>query len=75
MPLILIVTVAVWNLFIAIIVNSMQDAASEDDETAAAHDAAFEKLVVEVSAQRAGIGRLSEQRAAETVRRHFEQPL
>ncbi|MGI9412522.1 MAG: ion transporter [Hyphomicrobiales bacterium] len=47
-PFILIVTFAVLNLFIAIIVNSMHEAASEDDEQAAAHDAALESLAAEV---------------------------
>ena len=47
-PFILIVTFAVLNLFIAIIVNSMHEAASEDDEQAAAHDAALENLTEEV---------------------------
>ena len=47
-PFILIVTFAVLNLFIAIIVNSMHEAASEDDEQAAAHDAALESLTEEV---------------------------
>ena len=47
-PFILIVTFAVLNLFIAIIVNSMHEAASEDDEQAAAHDAALEKLSEEL---------------------------
>ena len=51
-PFILIVTFAVLNLFIAIIVNSMHDAASEDDPKAAAHDAALEKLAGEVASLR-----------------------
>ena len=58
-PFILIVTFAVLNLFIAIIVNSMQDAASEDDEVAAAHDAALEKLSTEVASLRREIRKLS----------------
>ncbi len=61
-PFILIVTFAVLNLFIAIVVNSMQDAASEDDETAAAHDAALGKLASEVAALRGEIEQLSKQR-------------
>ncbi len=48
-PFILIVTFAVLNLFIAIIVNSMHEAASEDEEkVAAAHDAALEHLTEEL---------------------------
>ena len=58
-PFILIVTFAVLNLFIAIIVNSMQDAASEDDEVAAAHDAALDRLTTEVAALRGQIEQLT----------------
>lgn len=58
-PFILIVTFAVLNLFIAIIVNSMQEAASEDDEVAAAHDAALDKLTAEVAALRGEIERMT----------------
>ncbi len=58
-PFILIVTFAVLNLFIAIIVNSMQDAASDDDEVAAAHDAALDKLAAEVAALRGEIQQLT----------------
>lgn len=58
-PFILIVTFAVLNLFIAIIVNSMQDAASEDDTTAAAHDAALDKLSGEVASLRKEIAKLT----------------
>ena len=48
-PFILIVTFAVLNLFIAIIVNSMHDAAASDaEEQAQAHDAALQALTLEV---------------------------
>ena len=58
-PFILIVTFAVLNLFIAIIVNSMHEAASEDDEKAAAHDAALEHLTEELRGLRREIEALS----------------
>jgi len=58
-PFILIVTFAVLNLFIAIIVNSMHEAASENDEQAAAHDAALEKLSEEVRGLRREIEALT----------------
>ena len=68
-PFILIVTFAVLNLFIAIIVNSMHEAASEDDEQAAAHDAALEKLSEELRGLRREIevltAKVSEKGAAD----------
>jgi voltage-gated sodium channel len=68
-PFILIVTFAVLNLFIAIVVNSMQDAASEDDEVAAAHDAALDKLTAEVAALRGEIASLSAGKRGQTGRK------
>ena len=60
-PFILIVTFAVLNLFIAIIVNSMHDAAaSEAEEKAQAHDAALRTLAEEVGQLRREIANLSE---------------
>ena len=56
------------NLFIAIIVNSMQDAASESDEVAAAHDAALSKLTAEVAALRGEIERLAGAKGGEEAR-------
>ena len=59
-PFILIVTFAVLNLFIAIIVNSMQDAAACDAETLAiAHDQALRDLTEEVARLRQDIAALS----------------
>ncbi len=68
-PFILIVTFAVLNLFIAIIVNSMQDAASEDDEVAAAHDAALDKLTAEVAALRGEIQNLTAAKGRRSTRK------
>jgi voltage-gated sodium channel len=59
-PFILIVTFAVLNLFIAIIVNSMHDAAASDAETRAiAHDQALRDLTEEVVQLRQDIAALS----------------
>jgi voltage-gated sodium channel len=59
-PFILIVTFAVLNLFIAIIVNSMHDAAASDAETRAiAHDQALRDLTEEVVRLRQDIAALS----------------
>ncbi len=59
-PFILIVTFAVLNLFIAIIVNSMHDAAASDAETRAiAHDRALRDLADEIACLRQDIATLS----------------
>jgi voltage-gated sodium channel len=59
-PFILIVTFAVLNLFIAIIVNSMHDAAASDAETRAiAHDRALRDLTEEVARLRRDTAGLS----------------
>lgn len=58
-PFILLVTFAVLNLFIAIIVNSMQDAAAEDEEEKAVeHDRHMDDLAREVKALRTEIAAL-----------------
>jgi voltage-gated sodium channel len=58
-PFILIVTFAVLNLFIAIIVNSMHDATVEDSaQQARAHDAALQTLAEEVALLRRDIAGL-----------------
>lgn len=56
-PFILLVTFAVLNLFIAIVVNSMQDAAAED-EKAVEHHRHVDDLAREVKALRAEIAAL-----------------
>ncbi len=59
-PFILIVTFAVLNLFIAILVNSMHDAAASDAEIRAiAHDKALRDLTDEVVGLRKDIAALS----------------
>ena len=59
-PFILIVTFAVLNLFIAILVNSMHDAAASDAETRAiAHDKALRDLTDEMVRLRQDIAALS----------------
>lgn len=59
-PFILIVTFAVLNLFIAIIVNSMHDAAASDAETRAiAHDRALRDLTDEIVRLRQDVTSLS----------------
>ncbi len=59
-PFILIVTFAVLNLFIAIIVNSMHEAAAEEEQDQAiAHDLALRALVTEVAALRREISSMS----------------
>jgi len=57
-PFILITSFAVLNLFIAIIVNSMHDAADEEDSKG--RDEALEALTGEVAALRAAIAALSD---------------
>ena len=58
-PFILIATFAVLNLFIAIIVNSMHDAAASDaDQRAAARDQALRDVAREIRGLREEVGRL-----------------
>ena len=64
-PFILIVTFAVLNLFIAIIVNSMQEVAASDTEAQAqAHDAALRALTEEVGRLRLDLAALNGQQGA-----------
>jgi len=64
-PFILIVTFAVLNLFIAIIVNSMHDAAASDaEEQAQAHDAVLRSLTDEVGRLREEIAAMRNERPA-----------
>jgi len=64
-PFILVVTFAVLNLFIAIIVNSMHDAAASDaEEQAQAHDAVLRSLTDEVGRLREEIAALRNERPA-----------
>lgn len=63
-PFILIVTFAVLNLFIAIIVNSMHDATVEDNvRQARVHDEALQTLAEEVALLRRDIAALAADRA------------
>lgn len=57
-PFILVVTFAVLNLFIAIIVNSMHDAASENDPHAAAQEDALRALTAEIANLRAEVAEI-----------------
>ena len=61
-PFILITSFAVLNLFIAIIVNSMHEAADEEDETG--RDEALKALTSEVKALRAEIASLRPDRSS-----------
>jgi voltage-gated sodium channel len=69
-PFILIVTFAVLNLFIAIIVNSMHEVAREEtEEIAAGHDAVLVDLTAEIAELRREVAALNAARDPERPRR------
>jgi voltage-gated sodium channel len=69
-PFILIVTFAVLNLFIAIIVNSMHEVAREEtEEIAAGHDAVLVDLTAEIAELRREVAALNAARTRERPRR------
>ncbi len=64
-PFILVVTFAVLNLFIAIIVNSMHDAASDNDPNAAAQEKALRALTAEIASLRTEVAEIRTSTAKE----------